>query len=713
MMFRHILLASLCSVVLSPMNSNAQQPTWKSVGSLNTGRAFFVVLPISATSAIVMGGWRDGLFGTPTNTCEILTTNGPNIVVSEAASMSQARAEFQGYVLGDTAVVVFSGYGDRENATSVEVYSIKTNTWRTVGHLKVGRRQHVVIPLGDDKFAIAGGRTYTTIPISSAELFDLRTGLSKFIADYPVDINGAIGTVASNGIPVVMGGRARDEDSERFPEIRTYSATTDTWETVGRLPSGREALTYTKLRDGRLVIIGGSLKESSPLFLNEVVAENNGNFALAGAIPDAPIYCGVAEYTDDVVVVAGGFDAGGQTLNVTSFFNVETGKGTVGPRMITPRKYTRAVGLEYREGGISKRTVLAIAGVSGSWPITSVEMLVVECDASANSQDLLAASTGNVLLGSAKRVGSIVRLTDTLAYVTGALWTGGRVKLEKGFSTDFTFVISHGDDNAQMDGSSPGADGVSFVIQTAGQFQAGSDGQGVGYDDMPNCIAVEFDSYFNFAYSDPNGSHCAVQTGRDKRCKGYHTAPYLLGITSNIPELKADGKPYYARVEYVPGKLKVYLSRTTQLGQPVLEIDSFYVDQIIPLGPSQSAWIGFTSATGHSWEQHDITSWTVGGCEPLVMTSVDYGQTLESPQLLKVIPSPSSDVAMLSCSSMQGDASVTITSSSGVVVYSTITTPEALREGISLPVSKFSAGMYIIFVSDGTSSTNRPWAIVR
>lgn len=698
------MLPAYIMVCVLACTSLSAQMHWKHVGDLQTRRAFPVVLPISKNAAIVMGGWKTGVFSAPTETCEIVTTNGPSVKIAPAASMHVARAEFQAYLLGDTAVIVFSGFGLAQNPTEIEVYDIRKNTWTVVGRLQTGRRQHIVLPLPNQRFVIAGGRLYGTQTLQSAELFDLKTGVTTAIPDYPYSINGAIGSSTSMGTPVALGGRNGGHNGSRSPNIYTFDDVAGAWKQIGSMPSGREASTYTKLRDGRLVIIGGSASESPARFLDEILVEMGGDFTLAGTVPTAPIYCGVAEDEDDIVVVAGGFNDLGQNLRKTAFLNVSSGTAILGPELNFARRYTRAASLVYEEFGQTFRTVIVVAGADNNGAMSSVEMLIKsECDPNAPKLTMLDHTSKTNPTGTAVRLGNIVRLTDTVKYSAGALWSSARYNVERGFSTNFTFTMQKGNDNAQMDGSSPGADGVSFVLQTAGPRAVGKFGQGVGYDDMPNCLAVEFDSYFNFADSDPNGSHCAVQSGKDKKCRGMHQDPYMLAISSAIPELKADGLPYYCRVEYTPGRLAVYINRSGLFGEPTLVVNSFKIEEIIPLGQNNSAFLGFTSATGFSVEQHDIVDWTIEACTT-ILTDVEPDESTSLEPGLSCYPLPVQGKATILSRAFVGKVNCSLVDVSGRVVRAWTCSSDDLSMGSVINLEFVEKGVYVLHLSDGVTT---------
>src|SRR5206468_4165417 len=84
----------------------------------------------------------------------------------------------------------------------------------------------------------------------------------------------------------------------------------------------------------------------------------------------------------------------------------------------------------------------------------------------------------------------------------------------------------------------------------------------------------------------------------------------------------ADGQSHTARIRYIPdtgselgysGEVFVYLD-----GNPTPVLSAPYDLSLIGLGgsDSQHAYVGFTSATGFYFENHDILSWSLSLDEP-------------------------------------------------------------------------------------------------
>ena len=67
-------------------------------------------------------------------------------------------------------------------------------------------------------------------------------------------------------------------------------------------------------------------------------------------------------------------------------------------------------------------------------------------------------------------------------------------------------------DNVYTHCRSRGADGFAFVIQNEGLNELGQSGMGMGYHDINNSLAVEFDTWHNPEMLDDYENHISVQT---------------------------------------------------------------------------------------------------------------------------------------------------------------------------------------------------------
>jgi hypothetical protein len=196
--------------------------------------------------------------------------------------------------------------------------------------------------------------------------------------------------------------------------------------------------------------------------------------------------------------------------------------------------------------------------------------------------------------------GNIVILTSGTASA-GSIFTTTPVTFGSNisFSTFFEFQI----DNPQgeyHEPDAPGADGLVFVIQPNSN-SAGSSGGGIGYEGITNSLGIEFDTYNNGSlYGDSNGNHVGVDLNGN--IASVATQEVTLGVLN-------DTQPWYAWVDYSGSEslLEVRLSRTDT--KPTDSVLSYTVDLPTIIG-SNSAFVGFTSATGGSANDHKILDWT-------------------------------------------------------------------------------------------------------
>ncbi|WP_430783595.1 L-type lectin-domain containing protein [Actinoplanes sp. G11-F43] len=185
----------------------------------------------------------------------------------------------------------------------------------------------------------------------------------------------------------------------------------------------------------------------------------------------------------------------------------------------------------------------------------------------------------------------VIRLTDGGYKQTGSAWSTLRVGLYDDFESTFTAHIRNG---------KSGADGIAFLIQGAGPRALGGWGGGLGYRGIRRSVAIEFDTYQNSP--DPNNNHLAVVLGGN---------PDKHASVANSP-IPLHGKPFRARVRYDAERerLTVHVRSTAEgaaeklvLNQKVDLADATGVD---------TAWVGFTGATGELSARQDVYQWSVG-----------------------------------------------------------------------------------------------------
>jgi hypothetical protein len=229
--------------------------------------------------------------------------------------------------------------------------------------------------------------------------------------------------------------------------------------------------------------------------------------------------------------------------------------------------------------------VLAIAVVAASvsavWPASGQTTYPNFSDVSQLKLNADAHQNGNKLT-----------LTSALLGQHGSAFSLDKIHLgsNASFSTAFNFEI------LQRGGAGNGADGLTLTVQPNSNTVGGAGG-GIGYDGIPNSVAVEFDTYDNGESGGSN--HVGIDTN------GSVNSVASTGLLS--PDFD-NASPWWAWVDYngVTQDLDV---RWSQSGaRPSMSMLHKTLDLPTILG-SSDVYVGFTSATGYGWGEHNILSW--------------------------------------------------------------------------------------------------------
>jgi len=308
----------------------------------------------------------------------------------------------------------------------------------------------------------------------------------------------------------------------------------------------------------------------------------------------------------------------GKFTNYILAVNLKTGsKGKIlnFPNLVSSLT-TDSIGIEYTiEDGDPVRDTIYVTTKCGTVAVALLDIIASECDPSAFDFPEFTDKSLLRFNGKAYITENKARITNSDLYQAGTMWYHETVPVLDGFKTDFAFKISNGNNYNCSDGSSPGADGIAFVIQNAGNAALGFPGGGIGYEGIFNSLAVEFDTYANDNqqienYFDPSGNHIAIQSMKQDRNTSKHIMGAQLAMQESVMPILADGTVYYANITY---KLKsrtllVYLDTVANPEKEVLRLDNFSIGDYLGLDRGYRAYVGFTAATGCAVETHDILS---------------------------------------------------------------------------------------------------------
>jgi large repetitive protein len=211
-----------------------------------------------------------------------------------------------------------------------------------------------------------------------------------------------------------------------------------------------------------------------------------------------------------------------------------------------------------------------------------------------------AKTDGLINIGNAGVSGKIFRLTAAGRGQAGGFWAVEKVQVARGFTTRFRFRISDtlGDPDV---GGERGGDGLAFVIQTVGSQAIGGTGGRIGYHGIDRYVAIELDTYLNNTPGpqnilDPNANHISIQPNDNR---------HITSLGSITPPITlSDSREHDLLIEYRPGVMRIFLDGCDRpIMTALVKLEDF-----LPLDAGR-AFVGFTSSTGTSWENHDILSW--------------------------------------------------------------------------------------------------------
>jgi gliding motility-associated-like protein len=193
--------------------------------------------------------------------------------------------------------------------------------------------------------------------------------------------------------------------------------------------------------------------------------------------------------------------------------------------------------------------------------------------------------------GDARAIGNqCYELTPSQNFKLGSVWYAKKLDLLKDF--DLEFYLNFGNVDAN------GADGMVFVLQTAGNRAIGESGGGIGFAGFSPSLGVEFDTWQNTDYGDPSYDHMAIF--RDGIVD--HTSNNEL--TSEVPIISTrenveNGNDYLIRVKWFSAsqRLEIYVDCDLRLQLSIDLINDIFN------GETNVFW-GFTSATGGSVNRH-------------------------------------------------------------------------------------------------------------
>ena len=193
-------------------------------------------------------------------------------------------------------------------------------------------------------------------------------------------------------------------------------------------------------------------------------------------------------------------------------------------------------------------------------------------------------ATGLTFNGLAKLNGTRLRLTDGKTNEAASAFATAAINVQS-FTTDFSFQLTN-----------PNADGFTFTIQGNKPTAIGSPGGNLAYAGIGKSIAVKFDLY-NGAGEGPNS-----------------TGLYMNGAVPTVPAITLgggvnlhSGNPFNVHITYNGTTLTMTITDATV---PSRTFTANWTVNIPSIIGGNTAFVGFTGATGGATAIQELISWT-------------------------------------------------------------------------------------------------------
>ena len=274
-------------------------PGWEPRASMATGRAGHTATLLADGQVLVVGGDATAPSAErydPATDRWLTTTPGA------------IRSYHSATRLGDGRVLVAGGQaraGSGEVTATVEFYQPATNTWAAGAAMAAARYAHTATLLPDGRVFVAGGAPTNRLAdiAASTEVFDPATGRWTPTAPMRVPRLGHTATLLRDGKILVAGGTQGVTSNSSLAEV--YDPATDRWADAGSLIVPRRAHVAVLLGDGQVLVAGGG-NDAGPTATAERYDPARNTWFAVGALAAARYGHTLTLLPDGQVLAAGG-----------------------------------------------------------------------------------------------------------------------------------------------------------------------------------------------------------------------------------------------------------------------------------------------------------------------------------------------------------------------------------------------------------------------
>jgi hypothetical protein len=178
----------------------------------------------------------------------------------ESLAMTSPRADAASIRLGDGRVLICGGTATGNVGgvlSSAELYNPASRRFTPTGSMTVARQGHTITMLHDGRVLIAGGARNVGFrsELASAEIYDASAGTFTATGSMSVPREGHTATALRDGRVLIVGGS--DNGTHTLDSAEIYDPASGTFSHAGHLNQPRDAHTATLLHSGKVLIAGG------------------------------------------------------------------------------------------------------------------------------------------------------------------------------------------------------------------------------------------------------------------------------------------------------------------------------------------------------------------------------------------------------------------------------------------------------------------------
>lgn len=219
----------------------------------------------------------------------------------------------------------------------------------STGNLNTPRYGHTATRLADGRILVTGGdNSLNTAPyLKSAEIYDPTTGKFSYTGDLITGRGAHSATLLADGKVLITGGYDQYLTDHTLNSAEIFNPSTGQFSVTGNLTVKRQWHSTTLLDDGRVLITGG-FDSRVPIYGTylqsaEIYDPNTGQFTATDDMTVPRIWFGTTKLRNGKVLVAGGSNGYAQSTKIAEIYDPSTGVFSSTGGFITSRWVTDGV----------------------------------------------------------------------------------------------------------------------------------------------------------------------------------------------------------------------------------------------------------------------------------------------------------------------------------------------------------------------------------